>query len=63
MNGHITKVVHLGSNNDQCYIQNSVVTDYVMKRSRCNMFQSTDLYYDIDTIQMQGTCVAFIFES
>ena len=33
---HIAKIVQLGSINDQCYIQNCVVTSHVIKRSRCN---------------------------
>ena len=32
---HIAKIVQLGSNNDQCYIQNCVVMNRVIKRSRC----------------------------
>ena len=32
---YIAKIVQLGSNNDQCYIQNRVVTNHVIKRSRC----------------------------
>ena len=39
MNRHIAKIVHLGSSNDQCYIQNRVVMNrvvinHVIKRSR-----------------------------
>ena len=30
----IAKIVQIGSNNDQCYIQNCVVTSRVIKRSR-----------------------------
>ena len=32
---HIAKIVPLGFNNDQCYIPNCVVTNRVIKRSRC----------------------------
>ena len=38
---HIEKIVQndlFGSNSEQCYIQNRVVTKRVIKRSRC-MFQ------------------------
>ena len=31
---HIAKIVSLGSNSDQCYIQNRVVTNHVIRRSR-----------------------------
>ena len=36
---HIAKVhvVCLESNNDQCYIQNRVVMNHVIKRYRCNL--------------------------
>ena len=32
---HIAKVDQLGSNNDQCYVQNRAVSNRVIKRSRC----------------------------
>ena len=35
---HIANMVHLGSNNDQCYIQNRVVTNRVIERSRCIIY-------------------------
>ena len=34
---HVAKEVHMGSNNDQCYIQNRVVTNRVIKRSRSSI--------------------------
>ena len=34
----IAKIVQMGSNNDQSYIKNRVVTNHVKKRSRCNLF-------------------------
>ena len=36
---NIAKIIQneqLGSNSDQCYVQNSVVTKHVINRSRCN---------------------------
>ena len=33
INVHIVLNEHLGSSNDHCYIQNQVVTNYVIKRS------------------------------
>ena len=41
---NIAKIIlneHLGSNSDQCYIQNHVVTKHVIKRSRCNFYVSS----------------------
>ena len=35
---HIAKLVQLGSNSDQCYIQNRVVMNRVIKRSRCIVY-------------------------
>ena len=35
---HKAKIVRLGSNSDQCYIQNRVVMNRVIKRSRCIIF-------------------------
>ena len=32
---YIAKIVQLGSNNDQCYIQNRVVANHLIKKSRC----------------------------
>ena len=34
---HIAKLVQLGSNSDQFYIQNGVVMNRVIKRSRCRL--------------------------
>ena len=34
---NIAKIVQLGSNIDQCYIQKCVVTNRVIKRSRFNL--------------------------
>ena len=39
--GYIGKEVlnsHLGSKPDQCYIQNCVIMNHVMKRLRCSLF-------------------------
>ena len=33
---HIATIIYLGSNIDQYYIQNCVVMNHVIKRSRCN---------------------------
>ena len=37
------KIVHFGSNNDQCYIQNYVVKNRVIKRSRAQLFKTNDV--------------------
>ena len=42
---HIAKIVkndQFGSNSDQCYIQNRVVTKRVIKRSRCTCIKSQE---------------------
>ena len=53
---HIAKIVQLGSNSDQCYIQNHVVMNHVIKRSRC-IFSRTyfpgdnDLKFQLKQVQ------------
>ena len=45
---HIAKIEkndHLGSNNDQCYIQNHAVLEHVIKRSRAQLFKINDIVH------------------
>ena len=57
---HIAQIVQLGSNNDQCYIQNCVIMNRVIKRFRCTYISFMNYRECIYLVSTCGTLRAIV---